>query len=118
LTKDEFVRLYVDEYGERPDPETIALHFGEDIRSEWNPRQQRTSRQYYSGSNELLDELRGVVSGIADNAKVAIRNKESIIANKPYLSEFTFMALLFAAKSSIYFLMKNSYESGFDLSNI
>ncbi|MCR3921576.1 MAG: hypothetical protein NUK65_03540 [Firmicutes bacterium] len=118
MTRNEFERMYLEEYGEMPDPETIALHFGEDIRSEWNPSQQRTSRQYYSGSNELLSELQGVVSSIAENAKVAVRNKESIIRNKPYLSEFGFMALIFFAKASIYFLMKNSYESGFDLSNI
>lgn len=118
MTRDEFIRLFQEEYGEHPDQETLDLHFPNDIRSQWKPQQQQRSHHYYGGSNELLDELRGVVSGIADNARVAIRNREEIAANKPYLSEFSFMALIFLAKAGLYFLLKNSSECGFDLRNI
>lgn len=113
----EFIEQYIMDHGHEPDEETIAYYTGRDI---FQSRPHNFQPQQYSrnGADDLLLEIRDVVSGISENARVAYNNRHRFFEQRPYLSEFGFMLAIFGAKSMLYFLMKNSYEAGMDLSNI
>ncbi|MCR3922778.1 MAG: hypothetical protein NUK65_09730, partial [Firmicutes bacterium] len=57
-----------------------------------------------------MAEIQEITTGIASNARTAFRNRDAIVESRPYLSEFGYMALIFMAKSMIYFLMRDSYS--------
>ncbi|EEG78373.1 hypothetical protein [Dethiobacter alkaliphilus] len=121
MTRDEYIEIFQNEFGRYPDECEIPAHVDDQgFRSEWTPppRQQRMRHHYHTPANELLDEIGDVVKGLAGNARVAYQNREEIAAKKPYISEFGFMVMIFAAKAGLYFLLKHSREVGFELSNI
>ena len=121
MDKNDFINYYRRTYGEDPDPEVIDYYMGGDISS--NPSQFRPSEQlslsYTSGASDLLLEIREITSGIAENVRTTLsQRKDEVISEKPVISEFGFMFLIFLSKSILYFLFKSSYEQGYDFSNI
>lgn len=119
-TREEFIEEFYEQFGSMPDEETILINTGRDYyqRSQPGFRQQRTRSYHNDGANELLQEIREITSGIANCARIGFLNRDAIVESRPYLSEFGYMALIFLAKSMIYFLMRDSYSHNMDLSNI
>ncbi len=119
MDRNEFINYYRRTYGEDPDPELFE-HYLESS----NYRPSPEYNQYFSldsGTSDLLMEIRGITEGIAKNVRntLAQRKEEKVTeTEKPLLSEFSFMFLIFMSKSLLYFLFKSSYEQGYDFSNI
>jgi hypothetical protein len=88
-------------------------------------RQQRFHQDYSHrpttidrASSDLLSEVGGIFTSIARSAGTAVRNKGSIITKNKQLNEFSFMLAIFLCKAGLYFLLQNSYNKGYDFSNL
>lgn len=122
MTKEQFIRLFEHENGYTPDEETINLcmhHY--DIEDE--PREQRNVYQFArksytsdtdSSASDLLKEIRNIFAGIAGSAQKS-SNRDHESSNK---EEFTFMVAIFLCKTSLYFLLKEAYNKGYDFANL
>ena len=118
--RETFIQDFYEQFGSLPDEETIQINLGRNYYQERQPdfRQQRTRNYHNDGADELLAEIREITVGIANNARVAYRNRRQIIEARPYVSEFGYMTLIFLTKASLYFLLRDSYAHGMDLSSI
>ncbi len=119
MDQNDFIEYYRRTYGETPEQEIIDYYIGNDLKANHNYSQEQFSFSPGNGTSDLLLEIREITNGIAKNVKTTLsQRKEEVISEKPYLSEFNFMLLIFLSKSLLYFLFKNSYEQGYDFSNI
>ena len=120
MDRNEFINYYRRTYGEDPDPELFEHYLGSNSYRpdpDYNPNLTLDN----SGTSDLLMEIRNITEGIAQNVRntLAQRKEERVTeTEKPLLSEFSFMFLIFISKSCLYFLFKSSYEQGYDFSNI
>lgn len=115
--REEFIQQYYEDVGHYPSEEVIEHYLGEMYYQEPDYRQQ-TQSSYRKNSNpndDLLDEIRGIVSDISSSARVAINNR---VPDNDQFTEFRYMTFIFAAKTFLYFVFKNSIEDGFDFRNM
>ena len=120
MTREEFVESYLFQYGEEPDEVAINEYYDEVIKERNSFKFRSYDRHFnnYSPANDLLNEVRGIVTGIASSAKKSISARTGNLKTETYTKEFNLMMLIFLSKSVLYFLMKKSYEDGLDFSNI
>jgi len=129
MKKDEFVEYYYKNYGEYPDQDLIDeycnsfddnedRHYSSSEPScsnyESNPKQNSLS----SAADDVLSEVNSIFKNIARSARGSIKSKGADKEQSNYSSEFTLMLLIFLAKSSLYFLMRDSYDKGYDFSSM
>lgn len=119
MTKQEFIQCFIDQYGYLPDEETLQEMFPSS-----HPRmpaqlsyldKRRINRPR---GEDLLNEIKGIFSDLATYAKSSVHKKPKLTTSSPWMTEFAYMAAVFAGKTFLYFMLQASYKNGFDYSNL
>lgn len=123
---EDFIESYYEDYGQYPSERVIMeyLSYGNSNQYQQSfnkPNSLNQSKIYnqncHNSAEDLLVEIKGIFSGIAHNVQISSHAKEFAMENNTF-NEFNLMLMIFLSKSALYFLLKHSYNRGYDFSNL
>lgn len=125
MLRHELLEKFYNEFGYLPDGDELK-DFENDLKLHDYPdktiyRDQditRTHSTQYEPQDELLQELGLLFHDVSKSAKKSLRGAQERIITDDRVEEFNSMLITFLLKSSLYFVLKKSYEKGYNFNDL